>query len=335
MGCFEPTNVPPMGDALPTDCHQGGGFVRMQCGCGGSSSNAWQFWPTDVSANCHSLFNLKSINCIPISDFLTSPLQSDLDAGGYSITDVGKLIIGTNRDDGSGALLQVRGDINLSPGSHYLIDGHVIGEPAGTLGQVQFNNNGVFGASPNLFWHPTRFFLGVGVMGDTMEVNQFNASLFVATEDRAIDILNANPGPGWPTVFLGKEHGTLTSPTPVVVGDGLGYIGFGGKTQISPNTWGINGAEITSVVTSVNNSGLSADLYLAANNGTPGQEFAVELMRLEGLTGAVYQHLPASNPTSAASPISTMTVALTSNTQLTFYVKGADGIVRSANITLA
>ena len=153
MGCTKSSNVPPVGSS------QGGGFVRMDL-CGSPS-----FWTTDINANCHSIFNLKAINCIPLTDFLTTPLKVDVDAAGHNITNVGKIFIGSPTDDGSGALLQVKGEVNATsymingtefassknPGqidltNIYTINGDLLTafEPAGPDGAVQFNDDGAF-----------------------------------------------------------------------------------------------------------------------------------------------------------------------------------------------
>lgn len=122
-------------------------------------------WDEDVNANCHGIFNLKSINCIPFKNFLTNPLKVDVDAATHIIYNVGKILIGSTTDDGSGALLQVQGEINAqsymvngvefaAESSNGLIDltniNNINGQPpdlyapGGIDGSVQFNDEGTF-----------------------------------------------------------------------------------------------------------------------------------------------------------------------------------------------
>lgn len=132
MACCEETNTPPAGMADPASTRQGGGFVRMDNG--GSPT----FWCFDVNANCHSIFNLKAINCVPLKNFLYTPLQTDVDFNQHTLSNVGKLFVGSATDDGSGALLQVNGEVNAQS---YMVDGVEFASPSITpTGQILLNN---------------------------------------------------------------------------------------------------------------------------------------------------------------------------------------------------
>ena len=190
MACTEvDTNAPPSGTAFPTSTHQGGGYVRMEQNCCAPPMNGNilpSLWCSDVNANCHSIFNLKAINCIPLNHFLTTPLQIDIDANGHIISNVGKIFIGSSVDDGSGALLQVNGEINaqsymlnavefatktLTPPGQinfdniYSIDGHPVTSflPQGVDGSVQFNDDGAFDGDSYFIYNEIAHSLIVGL----------------------------------------------------------------------------------------------------------------------------------------------------------------------------
>lgn len=179
MACVE-TNVPPAGTAPPADKHQAGGFVRMER-CGSPT-----FWVNDINANCHSIFNLKAINCIPLSNFLTTPMQTDLDMSGHAITNAGKILVGSSVDDGSGALLQVSGEINArsymvtgvefasssSPSQIQLsnistINGLPLTNPQGQEGSVQFYDDGTFMGDGYFIYDEITHSLQIGIQGPT------------------------------------------------------------------------------------------------------------------------------------------------------------------------
>lgn len=77
------------------------------------------------------------------------------------ITVAGHVGIGTSTPTYA---LDIVGDCNIT--GTYRVNGVPLstggGTPAGATGQVQFNNAGAFGASPNLFWDNTNMLLGVG-----------------------------------------------------------------------------------------------------------------------------------------------------------------------------
>lgn len=180
MACCEETNTPPAGMADPASTRQGGGFVRMD------SPGSPTFWCFDVNANCHSIFNLKAINCVPLKNFLYSPLQIDVDANGHAITNLSKVIIGSPTDDGSGALLQVKGEINaqsymvngvefaspsITPTGQilltnvYSINGQTFTSmlPGAPNGAVQFDNNGAFGGDASFIYDSLSHSLRIGL----------------------------------------------------------------------------------------------------------------------------------------------------------------------------
>ena len=179
------SNIPPAGDAPPDDGHEGGGFVRIE------GLNAP--WNDDVNASCHGIFNLKFINCIPLSDFLTTPLQVNVDAGGHTIFNVGKLLVGSSSDDGSGALLQVGGEINAksymvggkefvtySSGDIILdgissINGNPLTDfkPSGSDGSVQFNDDGNFAGDSYFIYNELNHSLIVGLQQPSTPVWKF------------------------------------------------------------------------------------------------------------------------------------------------------------------
>lgn len=180
MACCDETNAPPVGMADPANTHQGGGFVRMD------SPGSPTFWCFDVNANCHSIFNLKAINCVKLSNFLYTPLQTDVDVNQHTLFNVGKIFVGSPTDDGSGALLQVNGEINaqsymvngvefaspsITPTGQillnnvYSIDNHLITDllPVGPEGAVQYYDEGVFSGDGGLIYDEVSQTLRIGL----------------------------------------------------------------------------------------------------------------------------------------------------------------------------
>lgn len=172
------TNVPPAGTAKPMPA-----APSPYC------------WKNDVNARCHSIFNLSRINCVPLSAFLTNPLNQDINGAGHNLVDLGKVLIGSSTDTCAPALLQVSGSIDINDptfqgfayeincvpfaqmnanGTHIdlinvaNINGSPPGTggggstPGGTSGNVQFNSGGIFAGNSAFTWDSTNSRLGVG-----------------------------------------------------------------------------------------------------------------------------------------------------------------------------
>lgn len=70
----------------------------------------------------------------------------------------------------------------------------IVGSSAGSTGQIQFNNSGVFGASSNLFWDNTNLRLGVGTSSPSYSV--------VTTKNLGVNVENGTGG-----IVLHSEQG--------------------------------------------------------------------------------------------------------------------------------
>ncbi len=68
------------------------------------------------------------------------------------------------------------------------------GTPAGSTGEIQFNNAGAFGADANLFWDDTNNRLGIGVNNPT-QMLQVGTTLYVDNTNGAISVGAVNPAP--------------------------------------------------------------------------------------------------------------------------------------------
>lgn len=98
-----------------------------------------------------------------------TPWKSDIDGDNHTLYDVQKIGIGLNSPAYS---MDAIGDVNIT--GVYRINGVPLttgGVPAGSSGQVQWNDAGAFGASANLFWDKTNSRLGIGTVSPAAQLH--------------------------------------------------------------------------------------------------------------------------------------------------------------------
>jgi len=178
----------------------------------------------DVSADTT---NKIKIDNLPVS----APVQTALDAKQET------LVSGTNIKTINSTSLLGSGDIAISA------------NPAGTSGQIQFNDSSAFGADSNLFWDNTNKRLGVGTSTPTapMHINSSQTLIMsINRSDRQIVKL-AGDGNDGAIVFVGSldnQFAVGTKGNDFKIYDGS-YLGGGnlrfsilsdGKTAIGEHT---------------------------------------------------------------------------------------------------
>lgn len=274
--------------------------VYWTVGLGGIYANSTGNWQSDNQANGFGLYNLGTLQVNTAIFYKGQPIEDFFGGGG------GESLWSLNPDFSIyrnsnvyiyGAPVGLIGDGPLTVTSYnqanYFKLG-VTGAGEWWVGVEALSNgvlHGELGWDQDVFelWTTNRlvmqgidatgiafFPVAVGIGDSPNPINQYNSALFVVSSDRSgISCTRSSENATWPTFFLGKERGSADSPAPVQAGDGLGYIGFGGRTSVSPNNWGLNGAEITAQVVATGTNYLAGRLMLCTNDGTPNQEFAI------------------------------------------------------------
>jgi hypothetical protein len=113
----------------------------------------------------------------------------------------------------------------------YVDDTHV---PAGSDGEIQFNDSGVFGSDPTLFWDDVNKTVSIGDQDTTITVNgtTFKERLVSHMADQTIINYRAGGHSNTPLIapnmYFNKSRGTEASPSVVADDDRLGIIQFGG-----------------------------------------------------------------------------------------------------------
>lgn len=133
----------------------------------------------------------------------------------------------------------------------------------------------------------------------------------------------ANDNTGSNIWFLKSRNATVGSHTVVTNGDSLGSFRWAGSTGSVFN----ESARIESFVDGTPGANVPGSIIFKVNNGSG----LIDSMRITS-AGNLVQKL---NASVTPANNSEMMVQLTSNTQLTFKVKGTDGTVRSVTLTLA
>ena len=96
------------------------------------------------------------------------------------------------------------------------------GSPAGSNTQVQFNDNGVFGASGSFTWNGTG--LGIGIAARYLLDVAGTGTDSKASVQRST-AASAASAAGWRVI---RSRGTVASPSAILSGDYLGYMEFAG-----------------------------------------------------------------------------------------------------------
>ena len=122
----------------------------------------------------------------------------------------------------------------------------VVGASAGSTGQIQFNNSGVFGASSKLYWNKNNLRLGVGTSSPSFSID--------ATKSIGVNLDNTNGG-----IALYSEQG---------VTDYTYYITAPANLTSSLTfTWPSNFTAANQVITTTGNGNLSWSTSWAGTNG--------------------------------------------------------------------
>lgn len=170
-----------------------------------------------------------------------SPWASNIDANNYSITNLNS--------------------INGIPVSS-------LGLPAGANTQIQYNNNGAFGASSS-FVYTAQGHVGIG------DPNPATASLSVVNQGTGRGIVSSRYSNDnvAPVFYSWKTRGTYAAPQGVQAGDNLFYLGFGGLVA------GFNGSQ-GAIMALAGTDPRSADLVFLTNDGTDNVGAGGERMRI-------------------------------------------------------
>jgi len=185
------------------------------------------------------------------------------------------------------------GVTGISPGS---LTGEITLVPGANVGIAQSGNTIVISASggggggqnqtpwPSTINASTNQLINVGAIGIGGAASSANG-LAITTSDAlvsaaggGISITRYTTGEPW--LYFHHGRGTQASPQPVVVGDWIGYIGWGGQVSNFPPNNRVDGAELQCIVTSVTPTGIGADLAFFTNDGTHPTGSAYERMRI-------------------------------------------------------
>lgn len=104
--------------------------------------------------------------------------------------------------------------------------------PAGSNGQVQFNNNGTFGASSNLFWDNSNSNLGIGVNNPTNKLEVAGSIYLNSTS--AYLISKDFDGEADETRWISRDNSWVAWQSAVAIGDyGNGTVPLTGSGQLN------------------------------------------------------------------------------------------------------
>lgn len=173
-----------------------------------------------------------------------SPWQGNINANGNSITNLNS--------------------INGIPVSS-------IGVPAGANTQIQWNNNGAFGASAN-FVYTAQGHVGIGDPNPTAKLSVVNDSA-AGLSPAGINSSRFSSDNIAPLFYSWKARGSMTSPQSVQTNDWIFYLGYGGFVPGFTGNHGSIGAQVGTNVR-------SADLVFYTNDGTDNAGNGPERMRI-------------------------------------------------------
>ena len=142
------------------------------------------------------------------------------------------------------------------------------GSPAGSTGQVQYNNAGAFGASSNLFWDNTNSRLGVGTSTPSAPISASNSG---DSTSGAIFFRGTNTG-STNGAFAALENAGITATTNLRLG---GFL-FAGLRASSAS----NFSALIAGFASENWSSTAAGAYLTFETAANGSTSRTERMRI-------------------------------------------------------
>lgn len=133
------------------------------------------------------------------------------------------------------------------------------GAPAGTVGQLQYNNSGIFGASSNLFWDISNNRLGIGTSSPTRSLSVTGDASFGQAFITASGPAQLHLGLGNSTsAKISTERGVIN-----IVGNTISD-GSGGTNFFIINPMRANGAVFSAATTEINSDNLT--LYYQSSN---------------------------------------------------------------------